>query len=93
MAAALLHACNSGCTSQQWPLVRTCSSSALSLPGAPPQVREQLLNQAERQRLETVQAYVNSTNGAPFPAPPPVPEDKGPSLNDWTTHSDDVITV
>lgn len=57
----------------------------------PPQVKQQLLDPATRQRLESIEQYVASDSS--FPQPPPVPKDEGVALQDWMPREPDVINV
>lgn len=57
------------------------------------QVKEQLLDPDTRRRLESIQQFVSSKNGASFPEPPQVPVDKGILLDEWTPKRSDTLNV
>lgn len=60
------------------------------------QVRQQLLDPAERARLETVRRYARSDNGAPFPDPPLRPPEGRPvntGLDGWAPDHENAVVV
>lgn len=56
-------------------------------------VKEQLLNPEERKRLESMADFISRTDLDNFPEPPPLPPNKGESLEKWMPPPQSIINI